>query len=86
MLPTEYHHTIYEVEGDMAELANMEDTTLLDKKVTKRSTDTALILSPEMPIEEEITEYLSYILELPKETVEKVLSVYHDNIAKTNLE
>lgn len=85
MLPTEFDHTIYEIEGDMAELANIEDTSLLDKKVTKRSNDTALILNPEMSIEEEITEYLSYILELPQETIEKVLKVYHDNIAKTNL-
>jgi len=85
MLPTEFDHTIYEIEGDMAELANIEDTSLLDKKVTKRSNDTALILNPEMSIEEEIMEYLSYILELPQETIEKVLSVYHDNIAKTNL-
>jgi len=85
MLPTEFDHTVYEVEGDMAELAYIEDTSLLDKKVTKRSNDTALILNPEMSIEEEIMEYLSYILELPQETIEKVLSVYHDNIAKTNL-
>ena len=86
MPATTFDHTIYEVEGDMVELANMEDHALLDKKVTKRSTDTALILSPEMTIEQEITEYLSYILELPKETVERVLSVYHDNTAKTNME
>ena len=73
-----YHHVIYEVEGDIAELANMEDHVLLDKKVTKRSTDTTLILSPEMTIEEEITDYLSFILELPQEKIEKVLKTYHD--------
>ena len=52
----------------------------MDKKVAKRSVDTTLILSPEMSIEQEVTEYLTFILELPQETVEKVLKTYHDNI------
>lgn len=80
MLPTEYHHTIYEIEGDMASLANIEDNALMDKKVTKRSNDTALILSPEMTLEQEVQEYLSYILELPEDTVSKIMGIYHDNI------
>jgi len=75
---TEPNHTIYEVEGDMEELAKLEDHSLMDKKVTKRSVDTTLILSPEMSIEEEITDYLSFILELPQEKIEKVLKLYHD--------
>lgn len=79
MEPTFPDHTIYEIEGDMAELANLEDNVLMDKKVTKRSNDTALILSPEMTIEQEVQEYLSYILELPQDTVDKVLKTYHDH-------
>ena len=78
MEPTFPDHTIYEIEGDMAELANIEDNALMDKKVTKRSNDTALILSPEMSIEQEVSEYLTFILELPQDTVEKVISTYHD--------
>ena len=74
------HHTIYEVEGDMAELASMSEHGLLDKKIVKRSTDAALILEPDMSIEQEIAEYLEFILELPDETIEKTLKVYHDNI------
>jgi hypothetical protein len=73
-------HIIYEIEGDMTQLANVEDHELIDKKVVKRSNDTALILSPDMTIEEEITEYLSFVLELPEETVERVLKEYHDRI------
>ena len=80
MPQTSPDHTIYEVEGDMAELANLSDHELMDKKVTKRSTDTSLILSPGMSIEQEVTEYLTFILELPTDTVEKVLKTYHDNI------
>ena len=73
-------HTIYEVEGDMSELAGLEDSDLMDKKVVRRSSDTALILDPEMSVEEEVAEYLAYILELPQETIDKVMSEFHDNI------
>lgn len=79
-------HTIYEVEGDMAELANIEDHELMDKKVTKRSVDTALILSPEMSIEQEITDYLTFILDLPQGTVEEVLKTYHDYAKNIKME
>lgn len=85
MLPTSPDLTIYEVEGDMATLANIEDSELMDKKVTKRNTDTSLILSPEMTIEQEIEEYLLFILNLPQETVDKVLKAYHDNIGNTTM-
>jgi hypothetical protein len=85
MVADPYHHVIYEVEGDMTELAAVMDSDLLDKKVVKRSVDTALILSPEMSIEEEITDYLTFILELPEETIEKALKVFHDNIKNTEM-
>jgi len=80
MLATSPDHTIYQIEGDMAELSNMVDHELMDKKITKRSIDTSLILSPEMTIEEEIIDYLTYILELSPEIVDKALKAYHDNI------
>ncbi len=86
MLPTSPHHTIYEVEGDMTELANVSDNELIDKKVTKRATDTALILSPEMSIEQEITEYLAFVLNLPEETIEKALKTYHDHIKNAEVQ
>jgi len=70
---TDYDHTIYQVEGDMQELGELEDSDLIDKKVIKRETDSALMLDPEMSLTEEVKEYLTYILELPDETVESVL-------------
>lgn len=79
MVADDYHHVIYEVEGDMAELAAVSDNSLLDKKVVKRSIDTALILSPEMTVEQEVVEYLSFILELPQETIDACLKELHDN-------
>jgi len=70
---TSYHHTIYEIEGDMAELANLENSDLIDKKVIKRATESTLILEPTMTMSEEVSEYLTFILELPPQTVENVL-------------
>ena len=73
MTPTDYHHTIYEVEGDMAQLGEMANSELLDKKIVKRSTDTELILDPTMTLQQEVHEYLSYVLELPEPQINTVL-------------
>lgn len=73
MAPTDYHHTIYEVEGDMSELSGVEDSALIDKKIVKRETDVSLILSPELSLSEEVGEYLRYILQLNETSVEKAL-------------
>jgi hypothetical protein len=78
MIATEYHHTIYEVEGTLDELGDLADSELLDKKVTKRTNDVALILNPEMTMTQEIQEYLEFILELPQTTIDNVLKVFHD--------
>lgn len=80
MVPTAPDLTIYEVSGDMQELASLSDNELLDKKVVKRNNDTSLILSPEMSLAQEVSEYLMYILELPKDTIDKVMLEYHNNI------
>lgn len=72
-LPTETHHTIYEIEGDLSELSGVADNDLIDKKIVKRETDTSLILEPDMPLEREVDEYLRYILQLNDDTIEKCL-------------
>ena len=53
MVQTDWHHTIYEVEGDVSDLSGVKNSELLDKKVIKRKTETALLLSKEMTIEED---------------------------------
>lgn len=70
---TEFDHTIYEVEGDMQELQQLEDSDLVASKIIKRETDSALILDQDMSLDQEVKEYLTYILELPELTVEAVL-------------
>lgn len=81
-LSTEFHHTIYEVEGDLQELSGLEDNELIDKKVVKRSQDTQLILDPKLSLAEEIREYLLYILELPEETINDVLKEFYNHADK----
>ncbi len=80
MLPTPFHHTVYELEGDLSSLAEVRNSDLLDKKVLKRSSEAALILTKEMTIEEELSEYLLYILELPETTVRDVVGTFRDYI------
>lgn len=77
IVPTEFHHTVYDIEGDLAELSNIEDNSLLDKKIVKRNTETSLILDPTMSVPMEVKEYLAFILELNDEAIEAALQEYH---------
>lgn len=86
MVQTDFHHTIYEVEGDVSDLSGVKNSDLLDKKVIKRKTEATLILDKEMTIEEELGEYLSYILELEETKVKKIIGVFSDNSRKANME
>jgi len=79
MVATEYDHTIYEVEGDMSELSGVEDSHLIDKKIVKRETDTALILAPELTLNEEVAEYLRYVLQLNEDSISKALQELTNN-------
>lgn len=81
---TDFHHTVYEVEGDMSQLSDMENTDLIDRKVVKRSTETALMLNAEMSIEEEVSEYLKYVLMLDQSTVDTVLKEYNNHAGSLN--
>jgi hypothetical protein len=78
MIQTEWDHTIYEIEGDVADLSNIKNSDLLDKKVIRRKTEATLILDKEMSMEEELSEYLSYILELENIKVKNILGVFSD--------
>lgn len=80
LVPGDYHLVIYEVEGSLAELHKVEDSTLLDKKISLRSSEVSLMLKPEMTVEEELSEYLEYVLNIPVEKIEEVLKEYNDSI------
>lgn len=76
MTPTEVDHTIYELTGTLESLATITKTDLLDKKIVKRKSDVALILH-NMTIQEELKEYLAYILDLPDVRIQNLLGVFH---------
>lgn len=81
-VPTDFDHTIYEVQGDMQELGELVDSDLIATKVLKRDTDSALMLDPEMSLDQEVREYVTYILELPESTVDKVLKEMQNHAEK----
>jgi hypothetical protein len=78
MIPSDYHHTIYELEGDIQDLSQVKNSELLDKKVVKRSTEATLVLDKEMTVSEELAEYLEYILELPKSKISSIIGTFND--------
>ena len=75
---TTFDHTVYEVQGDLQELGTLEDNTLIAKKVVSRSQDTQLILDPKLTLAEEVREYLTFILELPEDTIAETLKEYYN--------
>lgn len=79
---TEFHHTVYEVEGDIQSLATVSDNELIGKKIVKRNTDTALILPPNLSLADELREYATYILELPEDTVESIVQEFFEHAHK----
>lgn len=79
---TTWHHTVYEIEGNLLELSELADSDLIDKKVVKRAQETQLILDPNLSIAEEVREYLTYILEMPEATIQEVLQEYYNNADK----
>jgi DNA repair exonuclease SbcCD nuclease subunit len=78
----DYHHVIYEVEGDMSDLHLVEESDLIDKKISKRDNDVALMLNKEMTMQEELSEYLQYILQIPEDRIEKVMKEFNDNVTR----
>ena len=86
MVQTDFHHTIYEIEGDVADLTGIENSELLDKKVLRRKTEATLMLEKEMTIEEELNEYLSYILELDEDKTKKIIGVFSDYSKEVEVE
>jgi DNA repair exonuclease SbcCD nuclease subunit len=86
MVPTDYHHTIYEVEGDMQDLANVKNSELLDKKVVKRSNEATLIMDKDMSIQDELIEYLTYILDISDDKISELVGTFNDYASKIEME
>jgi DNA repair exonuclease SbcCD nuclease subunit len=76
MVPTDFHHTIYELEGDLQQLSTVANSDLLDKKIVKRDTEVTLNLK-DKSLAEELALYLEEVLQLPEDTKEGVLEVFN---------
>ena len=75
MVQTDWHHTIYEIEGDVQDLAKVKNSDLLDKKVVRRETEATLDLE-NLTMEEELVKYLTEILKIEK--TNDIVRVFND--------
>lgn len=85
MIPTDFHHTIYELEGDVQDLAKVKNSDLLDKKVVKRTVEATLNLHGDMTISDELGIYLKEILSLDENKIRNIMGVFNDYSTKTEV-
>jgi DNA repair exonuclease SbcCD nuclease subunit len=79
MVKTDFHHTIYELTGNILDLAKIDkDSELLDKKIVHNEELPSLDLR-NMTLEEELEKYLREIVKLSNPEVIEVLEVFHAN-------
>ena len=77
-IPTDFDHTIYEIEGNIAELGNIDTAgEHIDKMVVKKDTEKSLDLEGKT-IEEELALYLREVLQFNTEQVTNVVSTFHE--------
>jgi len=78
MQQTDFHHTIYEVTGDVQDLAKVKNSDLLDKKVVNRTVDARLDLSGDLTMSDELIKYLQEILALDDAKIKNIIGVFND--------
>lgn len=76
MVPTDFHHTIYEVEGDLQQLSKVSNSDLLDKKIVKRASEVSINLT-DKTIEEELLTYLEEVLQVKGDALEATMEVFN---------
>lgn len=74
---TDYDLTVFEVEGNLVELANITDKSVT-KKLNSSTKESSLILSKNMKIIDELREYLLYVSLLQEDQVDSILREYVD--------
>ena len=86
MVPTMFDHTIYEIEGDVTDLANIKNSELLDKKLLRKTSESTLALQKEMSIEEELVLYFTEVLNLDETKISKIIGVFNDYSKEVEME
>jgi len=85
MIRTTFDHTIYELEGDVQDLAKVKNSELLDKKVVKRQVEARLNLTADMSIGDELAVYLEDILNLDNIKIKNIIGVFNDYSTEVTL-
>ena len=81
MIRTDYHHTIYELEGDLQEMSKIaSNTELLDKKIVAKESVSSLALTPEMTMSQELEQYLTTVLKMDNNKAKTVVAKFNDYI------
>lgn len=79
MIKTDFHHTIYELTGNILDLAKVDkDSDLLDKKIVKNEEPPSLDLA-NLTLEEELQKYYKEILHLSEPEIIEILEVFYAN-------
>ena len=78
MEQTDFHHTIYELTGDVQDLAKVKNSDLLDKKVVKRELEATLDLQGDMTMSDELALYLKEIMALDETKIRNIMGVFND--------
>lgn len=77
MIKTDFHHTIYELTGNILDLAKIDkDSELLDKKIIHNEELPSLDLR-NMTMEEELEKYLREVVKLSEPEIVEVMEIYH---------
>lgn len=83
IVKTEYNHTIYEVETNAADVANIEDNELIDKRIVYKKSEPSMDFSGETTIGGELSLYLTSKLGLEGEQLEELMGEFYDNYSES---
>lgn len=86
MIKTDFHHTIYELEGDAADMSIKVDSELLDKKIIRKESKSSLQLTADMSIKDELGVYLKEVMKLDDTKIIRIKSIYDDYIREAGME
>ena len=87
IISTEYDFTMYEIQGSVDQLAGIENSELLDKKINNVVTKDSKLELKDKSISEQMQSYLQEVQHLPEDTITRLLGRFNKYaIKKTNME
>lgn len=86
IVKTEFHHTIYDIEGTEVALSSIKDNELLDKKISIKKQDSVLNFSNVHSIPEELEIYFQKVLKLSDTEIIELIGVFNDYTTTNDME